>query len=83
MINTRRGYLCEAFDETSCPGILCDAVEHQWALVGIIAVTAFVLEFVGLHNETDGEGWSWPAAIYFSLSLFGFNYDVSGDGANP
>jgi voltage-gated potassium channel Kch len=51
--------------------------KHQWAVVGILAVAAFVLGLVGLHRHTDGSKWSWPAAIYFSLRLFGFNYDLS------
>ena len=57
--------------------------KHQWAVVGILAATAFVLGLVGLHRETEGDEWSWPGAIYFSLRLFGFNYDLSGDGNNP
>lgn len=57
--------------------------KHQWAVVGILAATAFVLALVGLHREIEGDEWSWPGAIYFSLRLFGFNYDIGGDGNNP
>jgi hypothetical protein len=57
--------------------------KHQWAVVGILAATAFVLGLAGLHAEIKGKGWSWPAAVYFSLRLFGFNYDLTDAGENP
>jgi len=57
--------------------------KHQWAVVGILAATAFVLGLAGLHAEIKGKGWSWPAAVYFSLRLFGFNYDLTEAKTNP
>ena len=58
--------------------------KHQWAVVGGLAAIAFVLGVAGLHELKAGNGslddWSWEDAIYFSLRLFGLNYDLGGDG---
>jgi hypothetical protein len=56
---------------------------HQWAVVGSLACSAFVLALVGLYRLTGDQGWSWPKAVYFALRLYGFNYDLSGDKGVP
>ena len=60
---------------------------HQWAVVGSLAGTAFLLGIVGLHRLQKDPGnldsWWWADAVYFSLRLFGFNYDLGGGGSDP
>lgn len=60
---------------------------HQWAVVGGLALVAFVLGIVGLHRlrveAASPKPWIWADAVYFSLRLFGFNYDLGGDEASP
>ncbi|MFM7151204.1 MAG: NAD-binding protein [Gemmataceae bacterium] len=60
---------------------------HQWAVVGGLAFAAFFLGIVGLWRlraqDTCPKPWVWADAIYFSLRLFGFNYDLGGDGTDP
>ena len=61
--------------------------QHQWTLVSSMAASAFVLGIVGLYRLQAEAGsldrWSWGDAIYFSIRLFGFNYDLGGDGHAP
>lgn len=61
--------------------------KHQWAVVGSLATIAFVLGIAGLYRlkaEAGGlDNLSWPDAVYFSLRLFGFNYDLGGEGSDP
>lgn len=63
------------------------AWNHQWAIVGLLAATAFALGVAGLYEfkATNGklEEWSWEDAVYFSLRLFGFNYDLSIGDSPP
>jgi voltage-gated potassium channel Kch len=60
---------------------------HQWAIVSGMAAIAFMLGIAGLYRlQTDSgslDRWSWGDAVYFSLRLFGFNYDLGGDGHVP
>ena len=53
--------------------------KHEWAFVGYVAATAFVLGLVGLHRhqQFDQTVWSWPDAFYFVLRLFTFELDLS------
>ncbi len=56
---------------------------HQWAVVGALTVTAFALGLMGLFRLEGRRPWSWPDAIYFSLRLFAFDYDLGGEGPDP
>ena len=67
--------------------IIAGPWKHQWALVGSLATIAFILGLAGLYKLKVQTGrldqLSWPDAIYFSLRLFGFNYDLGGGGPDP
>ena len=58
---------------------------HEWTLVGMVAVLAFVLGAVGMrwHMAAHGAVASWADAAYFSLRLFTFEYDLGGEGNAP
>lgn len=57
----------------------------EWTAVGVLAGVAFALGVLGMrwHMSTRGAEASWADAIYFSLRLFTFEFDLSGDGAAP
>lgn len=57
----------------------------EWTTVGVLAGVAFALGVLGMrwHMSTHGAEASWADAIYFSLRLFTFEFDLSGDGPAP
>ena len=57
----------------------------EWTAVGILAGVAFALGFIGMrwHMSAHGAEASLADAVYFSLRLFTFDFDLSGDGAAP
>jgi len=50
-----------------------------------MAAIAFALGIAGLYRQQEGssEQWSWLDAIYFSIRLFTFEFDLGGDNADP
>lgn len=58
---------------------------HEWTLVGAVAVFAFVLGVVGMRAQmaAHGAAVTFADAAYFSLRLFTFEYDLSGEGNVP
>ncbi len=58
---------------------------HEWTLVGVVAILAFVLGVVGMHWQMAAHGTAatWADAAYFSLRLFTFEYDLGGNGDAP
>jgi hypothetical protein len=57
----------------------------EWTAVGVLAGVAFALGVLGMrwHMSTHGAEASWADAIYFSIRLFTFEFDFSGDGGAP
>jgi len=58
---------------------------HEWTLVGMVAVLAFVLGVVGMRSQMAAHGVpvSWTDAAYFSVRLFTISYDFAGEGDAP
>jgi hypothetical protein len=58
---------------------------HEWTLVGALAVLAFLLGVVGMRTQMAAHGAAATLvdAAYFSLRLFTFEYDLSGEGNAP
>jgi len=58
---------------------------HEWTLVGMVAVVAFVLGAVGMRWQLTAHGAeaTWADAAYFGLRLFTFEYDLGGEGDAP
>ncbi len=56
--------------------------QREWDLVGVAAVAAFVLGWMGFHFFLFelGKNSSFWDSLYFSLRLFLFNYDLPGEG---
>jgi len=59
---------------------------HEWTILGCLAAIAFVLGVSGVlwcaSSEAPGQPLAfdtWIDAIYFSVRLFKFDYDLSGD----
>ncbi len=59
--------------------------QHEWTLVGVVAVLAFVLGVVGMRWQmaSHGAAATWADAAYFSLRLFTVSYDFVGEGDAP
>jgi hypothetical protein len=55
---------------------------NEWTLVGIAAILAFTLGVVGMLIQSKGAASPFDA-IYFSLRLFAFEYDLGQGGADP
>lgn len=58
---------------------------HEWTLIGMVAILAFVLGVVGMRWQmaTHGTAATWADAVYFSLRLFTVSYDFVGEGDAP
>lgn len=58
---------------------------HEWTIVAIIAIIAFVLGALGMRSQLalHGVEASWADAVYFSLRLFTVSYDFPGEGVAP
>jgi len=56
---------------------------NEWKLVLAAAALAFFLGTLGIHQQqlATGRVISWGDALYFSLRLFTFSYDLPGEGA--
>jgi hypothetical protein len=54
--------------------------EYRWSLVGILAILAFVLGFLGLqaHYTAIGQPRSWPDTVYLALQLFVLEFGAEG-----
>lgn len=66
--------------------LLTWARRHEWLIVGMLAVLAFVLGVLGvlMHPHANaGERASWQDAVYFSVRLFKLDYDLQGNGVDP
>ncbi len=63
---------------------------YEWTILGCLAAVAFSLGVLGILECTAGQSvdsWTsvdaWIDAIYFSVRLFKFDYDLSGEGSDP
>jgi len=67
------------------PSLIALCRKHEWAIVGYVAATAFVLGLCGLHRhqQFNQATWSWPDALYFALRLFTFELDLSNSDTDP
>lgn len=67
-------------------GLVSWAKRHEWLIVGLLAILAFVLGVVGVkalppvENEMPA---TWQDAVYFSIRLFKLDYDLQGKGVDP
>ena len=55
---------------------------NEWNIVILAAVLAFLIGSLGVHQQQLAEGKmiTWADAVYFSLRLFTFSYDLPGEG---
>jgi hypothetical protein len=57
----------------------------EWTAIGGVAVFAFVLGVLGMRVQMMAQGLdaSWSDAVYFSLRLFGLEFDLEGTEGSP